>query len=148
MKKSFKDPFMGVEDSLPVIAFNREEQAVVIWNGHSHFLLSPMPSMKGSFGTAQWAVERNQGWKLPSEEEVTLINDYLDEINELLLANNYPPIDDEERWWIDEYHIAESLIDTSWARCFPLGWRHTSKRKIDEACEFRLVKPMSPCVKV
>lgn len=146
MKKSFKE--LGVVAPIPLISFSQEEQAIEIWIGRCHFLLSPMPSMKGTFGTAQWAVERNHEWKLPSEEEVALINDNMDEINELLLSNNYPPIGSDERWWIDEYHIADSLIDVSWAMTCPLGWRHTSKRKIDEACEFRLVKPIPPCLTV
>ena len=145
MKKIFTKKAMEDKTQLPVVSFNEEHKAIEICGDNCHFLLSPLPSMKGTFGTAQWAVKRAPGWKLPSEHEISVLNDYLEEINTTLLANDYPPIDDKDRWWIDQYHIADSLIDVSWAMMCPLGWRHVAKRKIDEACEFRLIKPLLPC---
>ena len=127
---------------LPVISFNQECKAIEIVADDGHFLLSPLPSMKGTFGTAKWMAERSEGWKLPSEDEIEIINDYLSEINEVLLVNNYPTINEKEKWWIDECHITTSLIDISWAKYCPLSWHHIAKNKIDDTCEFRLIKPI------
>ena len=148
MKKIFTKMAMEGNASKPIVSFNEEHKAIEICSDGCHFLLSPLPSMKGTFGTAQWAVEQSQGWKLPSEHEISVLNDYLEEINATLLAHDYPPIDDDDRWWIDQYHLAESLIDVSWAMTCPLRWHHTAKRKIDETCEFRLIKPIPSCIKV
>lgn len=142
MKKILTKLGNGGKAPKPIVSFNAEHQAIEICGDDCHFLLNPNPSMKGTFGTARWAVEKSPGWKLPSESEIDMIKDYLEEINDTLLANDYPPISDDERWWVDEYHISTSLLEVSWAKNCPLAWRHLSKSKIDEPCEFRLVKPL------
>lgn len=125
---------------LPVVSFNPEHEAIEIVTKQCHFLLSPLPSMKGSFGAAKWMTEKKQGWVLPSASEMEVINDNLSEINDLLLANDYPQIREEEEWWIDESYITTSLLEMSWAKSFPLNWKHVSKCRIDSSHEFRLVK--------
>lgn len=134
--------------SQAIVSFNHEHQAVEIFNDECHFLLSPMPTMSGLLRTSLWMVERNPQWKLPSEEEMSMISKYLPEINQVLFSNNYPQINDEERWWIDQYHLSESLVDVSWGTYQSISGNYTYRRNVDEACEFRLVRPLPLCEKV
>ena len=134
-------------ESHAVVSFNQEFQAVEISNDEYHFLLSPMPTMTGSLTTALWMVERNPEWRLPSAGETSLIAKHLEKINQVLFSNNYPQIDDEERWWIDQYHLAESLVDVSWGAYRSLSGNYSYRRHIDESSEFRIIKPLLPCQK-
>ena len=137
----------NTEEPNVVISFNQEHKAIEISSDECHFLLSPMPTMVGSFGTALWVVEHNPGWKLPTADEFSIVSEYLEEINKELLSNNYPQIDVSQKWWIDEYHIAESLIDASWAIYGRLLYDISNRQRIDEPSGFRIIKNLPPCAK-
>ena len=128
------------KESLPKVRFNHELKAVEVMDEDHHFLLSALPSMHGTYGAAKWMERESDGWLLPSEEIMGIIHEHLKDINETLLSNDYPTIETDGEWWIDECHIAKSLIDVSWAKYCRLRHCYTYQAKIEDLYQFRLIK--------